>query len=47
MADLLMLVCDNCGEAFDTMVTAKDHEGYMVRCSEEPTYQLLPESEAM
>lgn len=40
----LYLVCQECGEAFDEIATAKAHEPYGYYCS---TYELLPESEAM
>lgn len=41
----LYLVCQECGEAFDEITTAKAHEpNGQYYCS---TYELLPESEAM
>jgi ribosomal protein L31 len=47
MEEKLFLVCDSCGEAFDEMTTAKDHE---VTCEAESDnrieYSILPESEA-
>ena len=40
----LYLVCQECGEAFDEITTAKAHEpNGQYYCS---TYELLPESEA-
>lgn len=49
MTEKLYLVCSSCGEAFDVMFYAKQHEE---SCKEEydserVEYELLPESEAM
>lgn len=40
------LVCDGCGEAFDTIETANDHE-LSPDCPNEATYTIKPESEAL
>lgn len=42
--ETMYLVCDDCGEAFDSMVTAQEHfDDEMI----EPRFFIRPESEAM
>lgn len=47
--DRLMLVCDDCGEAFDTLATAHAHTVDIpsLGCTRETTYAIKPESEAL
>lgn len=42
----LYLVCKGCGEAFDAIEPAKEHEAGSFGCEAADGYDILPESEA-